>query len=470
MPGPVRSTQAWPPISASPAIACMPSVRCLTAVRLGGLLACLAFVASARGENVLDVYRLAQQNDPQFRSAQATYQANLQRLPQARAALRPNVSAQAAAKRNSVEVTTDTASVSDPSGSVDFNSTDLTLSLTQPIYNSALFAGLRQARAEVRRAEAQFAAAKQDLIVRVAEAYIAVLRALDNVELNAAQKAANGRQLESVEGRLEAGLATITDVNQARARYEADVAGEIEAQNAVRDAHQGLTELTAREIGIVARLNREAPLIQPEPPNIEQWVQTARAQNFTLATDKETVQIALEEIKRQRAGHLPTLDVVGSYTDSDDSATVSGPSVETTRTEIGVQLNVPIYQGGRVSALAREALHRYSAAQQDLETQMRAVERTTRSAYLGVVGGVSRIHALRQSVIAAQSTVDARREGFEAGINTNLEVLDAQRDLFLAATEFLRARYEYILNLLRLKQSAGTLSEQDLERFNRWLE
>ncbi len=470
MPGPVRSTQAWPPISASPAIACMPSIRCLTAIRVGGLLACLLLPAGGRAENVLDVYRLAQQNDPRFRSAQATYQANLQRLPQAQAALRPNVSAGAAVRQNSVEVETESSIISRPSGSADFSTTDLTLSLTQPIYNSALFAGLRQARAEVRRAEAQFAAAKQDLILRVTEAYIAVLRALDNVELNAAQKAANGRQLESVEGRLDAGLATITDVNQARARYEADVAGEIEAENAVRDAHQGLTELTAREIGIVARLNREAPLVQPDPPDIDRWVQTARVQNLTLATDKETVQIALEEIKRQRAGHLPTLDAVGAYRDVDDSGSVSGPGADNRETVIGLELNVPIYQGGGVSALAREALHRYSAAQQDLETQMRAVERTTRSAYLGVVGGVSRIHALRQSVIAAQSTVDARREGFEAGINTNLEVLDAQRDLFLASTEFLRARYEYILNLLRLKQSAGTLSEQDLERFNRWLE
>ncbi len=448
----------------------MPFARIIATIGFGGLLAGLLVPTSARAENVMDIYRLAQLNDPQFRSAQATHQANLQRAEQARGALRPTISGQALTSQKDVDVETESGIVSRPSGSADFNSTEIALTLTQPIYNSALFAGLRQARAEVRRTEAQFAAAKQDLIVRVAEAYIAVLATLDNVELNAAQKAANGRQLESVEGRLEAGLATVTDVNQARARYESDVAGEIEAENNLRDARQGLSQLTGTEIMNVARLDREAPLVQPDPPDVGQWVATALAQNLRLATDRESVEIAREEVKRQRAGHLPTLDLVGSYTDADDSGSVTGPGVETKTTEIGLQLTVPIYQGGRVSAQAREAAHRYDAAQQDLEQQRRAVERATRSAYLGVTGGVSRIRAFGQSVIAAQSTVEAKREGFEAGINTNIEVLDAQRDLFIASTGFLRARYDYILNLLRLKQNAGTLSEEDLQRFNAWLQ
>ncbi len=448
----------------------MPFVRHTATIALSGILACLLAPAPARAENVLDVYRLAQLNDPQFRSARATHEANLQRLPQARGALRPNISGQASAAHTDVEVETERGIVSRPSGSADFSTTEFALRLTQPVYNSALFAGLRQARAEVRRAEAQFAAAKQDLIVRVAEAYIAVLRALDNVELNAAQKAANGRQLESVEGRLEAGLATLTDVNQARARYEGDVAGEIEAENNLRDARQGLSELTGSEITNVARLDREAPLVQPDPPDVGKWVATALSQNLRLAADRESVEIAREEVKRQRAGRLPTLDLVGTYTDSEDSGSVTGPGVETKTTEIGLQLTVPIYQGGSLSAQAREAAYRYDAAQQDLEQQRRGVERATRAAYLGVVGGVSRIRALRQSVIAAQSTVEAKREGFEAGINTNIEVLDAQRDLFLAATDFLRARYDYVLNLLRLKQNAGTLGEKDLQQFNAWLQ
>jgi outer membrane protein len=436
-------------------------------VTLGIICACV-LPGTAYAENVVDVYRLALQNDSRFRAAQATYRADLQRLPQARGALLPNISGQGSATRNDLEVRSDLNNV--PTGKANFGSTEFSLSLTQPLYNSALFAGLRQARAEVRRAEAQFAAARQDLIVRVAENYISVLAALDNVDLNAAQKAANGRQLEVVEGRLEVGLATVTDVHQARARFELDVAGEIEALNILRDTRQGLREITGKIIGNVARLKQDAPLIEPDPPDVEKWVQTAVTQNPTIVAARETAQIALEEIKRQRAGHLPTLDFVGNARSTDDEGSASGPGVETDRTEYGLQLNVPIYQGGRVSAAAREAGYRYGASQQDLETLRRSTERTTRSAFLGVVSGASRIRALRQSVIAAESAVEAKREGFEAGINTNLEVLDAQRDLFISATDLLRARYDYILNILRLKQAAGLLSEEDLARFSNWLQ
>lgn len=446
----------------------MPFSRQSSALSLGALLASTLLALPARAESVVDVYLLARQNDSRFRSAESTYHADLQRLPQARGALLPNISGQGSATRNDLEVSTDAANV--PAGTANFNSTEFSLSLTQPLYNSALFAGLCQARAEVRRAEAQYAAAKLDLIVRVAETYIAVLAAQDNVELNAAQKAANGRQLEVVEGRLDVGLATITDVHQARARYELDVAGEIQASNTLRDTRQGLSEITGKLITSVASLRKDAPLIEPDPPDVEKWVATAMAQNPSIIAARETAQISLEEIKRQRAGHLPTLDFVGNARSTDDQGSVSGNSVQTDRTEYGLQLNVPIYQGGRVSAAAREAGYRYSAAQQDLETLRRSTERATRAAFLGVVGGASRVRALRQSVIAAESAVEAKREGFEAGINTNLEVLDAQRDLFISATDLLRARYDFILNILRLKQSAGLLSEEDLERFNRWLE
>ncbi|MFQ6022004.1 MAG: TolC family outer membrane protein [Acidiferrobacterales bacterium] len=424
----------------------------------------------ARAENVLDVYDLARQNDSRFRTAQATYRADLEKLPQARATLRPTINATAQESRIDLETETESGIISRPAGDADIDRTELDLTITQPLYNGALFAGLRQARAEVRRAEAQLAAARQDLIVRVAEAYIAVLAAMDNLELAGAQKAANQRQLEVVEGRLEVGLATITDVHDARARFEFDRAEEIEALNTLRDARQGLRELTSRLITKIARLKQDAPLIEPDPPDIEKWVETALLQNLTLIASSEGVQIALEEVKRQRAGHLPTLDLVGTHNDIDDSESITGPGVEAERTEIGIQLTVPIYQGGAISSLTREAAHRYTASQQDLETQRRATERTARAAFLGVVGGTSRVLALRQAVIAAESALEAKREGFAAGINTNLDVLDAQRDLFIASRNLLRARYDYILSLLRLKESAGTLSEDDLRRFNRWLE
>jgi outer membrane protein len=425
---------------------------------------------SAQAEDILDVYRLALTSDPRYRAAQSTYLADKQKLPQARAVLRPNINATAEENRIDLEIETDSGIVSRPAGEADIDRTVLELTITQPVYNGTLFAGLRQARAEVRRAEAQFSAAKQDLIVRVAEAYIAVLAAMDNLELAAAQKAATQRQLEVVEGRLEVGLATITDVHDARARFEFDRAEEILALNTLRDTRQGLREITDRLITNVATLKRGTPLIVPDPPDIAQWVETALRQNLTLIAATEGVQIALEEVKRQQAGHQPTLDLVGTVTDTDDSESVTGPGVEIDRTEIGLQLTVPIYQGGLITSLTREAAHRYNAAQLDLEAQRRFTERTARTSFLSVTSGVARIEALRQAVIAAESALEAKREGFAAGINTNLDVLDAQRDLFIASRDLLRARYDYILSLLRLKESAGTLSEDDLVRFNRRLQ
>ncbi len=424
---------------------------------------------NAQAEDLLDVYTLALTNDPRHRAAESTYLADKQTLQQARAVLRPSINATADRSRIDLETETDAGIVSRPAGEADIDSTVFELTLTQPLYNRSLFAGLRQARAEVRRADAQFAAARQDLIIRVAEAYFGLLAALDNVELAGAEKAANKRQLEVAEGRLSVGLATITDAHDARARFQLARAQEIEAINEVRDRRQALRETAGRVIRDIATVDRKAPLIEPDPPNLNKWVKTALAQDPAVIVADEAVKIAREEIKRQRGGHWPKLDLVGSHSDTDDDESISGPGVETESTEIGLRLTVPIYQGGLVTSLTKEAAHRYTAAQQDLEAQRRLTERTARAAFLGVTGGVTRIEALRLAVIASESALEAKTEGFEAGINTNLDVLDASRDLFRAKRDLLDASYTYILNLLRLKRAAGIVNKNDLAKINRWL-
>ena len=424
---------------------------------------------SAQAEDLLDVYQLALTNDPRYRAAESTYLADKQKLQQARAVLRPTIDATADRSRIDLETETDSGIVSRPAGEADINSTVFELTLTQPLYDRALFAGLRQARAEVRRADAQFAAARQDLIIRVAEAYFGLLATLDNVELAGAEKAANARQLEVAEGRLSVGLATITDVHDARARFQLARAQEIEAINEVRDRRQALREITGRIVKTIATVDRKAPLVEPDPPDLNKWVETALTQDPALIAASETASITREEVKRQRAEHWPTLDLVGSLSDTDDDESITGPGVEIERTEIGLQLSVPIYQGGLITSLTKEAAHRYNAAQQDLEAQRRLTERTARTAFLGVTSGVTRIEALRQAVIASESALEAKTEGFDAGINTNLDVLDAQRDLFRAKRDLLVASYTYILNLLRLKRAAGIVSKNDLALINRWL-
>lgn len=433
------------------------------------LLILLLSWTNAQAEDLIDVYTLALTNDPRHRAAESTYLADKQKLQQAWAVLRPSINATADRSRTDLETETDAGIVSRPAGEADINSTVFELTLTQPLYNRSLFAGLRQARAEVRRADAQFAAARQDLIIRVADAYFGLLAASDNVELAGAEKAANARQLEVAEGRLSVGLATITDVHDARARFQLARAQEIDAINEVRDRRQALRETAGRVIRTIATVDRKAPLVEPDPPNLNIWVKTALAQDPALIAANETAEITREEIKRQRGGHWPKLDLVGSHSDTDDDESISGPGVETESTEIGLRLTVPIYQGGLVTSLTKEAAHRYNAAQQDLEAQRRLTERTARAAFLGVTGGVTRIEALRLAVIASESALEAKTEGFEAGINTNLDVLDASRDLFRAKRDLLDASYTYILNLLRLKRAAGIVSKDDLAGINRWL-
>ncbi|MBI3571310.1 MAG: TolC family protein [Gammaproteobacteria bacterium] len=212
------------------------------------------------------------------------------------------------------------------------------------------------------------------------------------------------------------------------------------------------------------------PLITPEPADINQWVEKSLAQNYALLAKREAADAAREEIRRQRAGHYPTLDLVGTRTRNDADGSVTGPGIRSDNIVVGLQLNVPLFQGGLVGSRTEEAAHRYDAAQQEFEATRRATERTARAAYLGVAGGAAKVTALAQAVVAGESALNAKTEGFAAGVNTNIDVLDASRDLYRAKRDLSSARHEYLLNLLRLKQAAGTSGENDLAQINGWLQ
>lgn len=426
--------------------------------------------AAEPGPDVMAIYLKAQINDPRYLAAEANYRAQAQRVPQARGTLLPSINATGEINRVDTERTTDGAAASLPPGKADFDSGSYSLNITQPIFNAALFAALGQAKAEVRRAEAERAAAKQDLITRTAETYLRVLAARDNLELAIAERKAIARQLEVAQGRLEVGLATITDVHDALARFELAQVQEIEAMDQLADTHEALREMTGEPAGPLARLRDTMPLLKPDPPDVEKWVSTALAQNLTLLARRESKVIAREEISRNRAQYYPTLDLVGSQSRTDADASLSGPGSRTDTTSMGLRLTVPIFQGGTVSAQVTESVERYNAAQHELEAELRATGRTTRAAYLGVSSGTARVRALKQAVIASESALEAKIEGFEAGIDTNLNVLDAQRDLFRTKRDHSVARHTYIFSLLRLKQAAGTLGVEDLIEVNGWLE
>ena len=432
-------------------------------------------------EDLLAVIELAHNNDPAYLAARAKHNAALQKLPQARALLLPTLNATGNYTRSNDET------IEDPGGADEntlrdsrYTSRGYSFNFTQPLYNSASFAAFKQAKATVRKASADIAAAEQDLYIRGAETYFLMLRAGDNLTLAIAERTAIQRQLELANARLDVGLATITEVHEAKARFESAEAQVIDAQNQLEDARQAMRELTGKSIDQIQQLKpvkdiRESmSTTYPDPADINYWEKLTLEQNYSLLSSQASTDIARDEIKRQRAGHLPTLDLVGtsSRRESEAGNTVFTPDQDTRADSdsYGVQLTVPLVQGGLINAQTKEAKYLYEASKQEYERVRREVVRRARAAYLGVSSAAQRIGALRQAVIAGESALEAKTEGFQAGINTNQDVLDAQRDLFRAKRDYSDSRYTFIINLLQLKQSTGTLAQNDLAEINGWLQ
>lgn len=408
--------------------------------------------------DLIGTYQLAHESDPVFLGAQAQYKADKHKRIQAAGYLLPRIDSSAGASQ------TETAGVTP----APYETRGYGLSITQPLFNPALGSALGRANAEVRQAEAEFANARQDLMLRTAERYLGVLGARDGVELAQAERAAIARQLEAARGRLEVGLGTITEVHDANARFQLAEAGLLEAQSTLVDRLDALRELTGELPDELQPLKAEIPAVRPDPQDEQQWLAKALKDNLGLKSRQAAVDAARKQVGLRRSGHWPTVDIVGSrrHTTTDQS----GVTPDSTSTSVGLELKLPVFQGGIVTSQTAQAKHLLEAARQSLEGGRREVRRETRSAYNGVLTGLRRIDALKQAVVASQSALNAKTTGFEAGINTNLDVLDAQRDLFRTRRDYAQARYTYIIDLLSLKKAAGQLGEVDLKEINGWLQ
>ncbi len=415
--------------------------------------------ASLQAEDLLDVYRMAQQSDPTLRAAEAANQAAQQGKAQSRAALLPQINASANVTQNSRDINGTTN---------DYDSNGYNLSLVQSLYHHDYYKQLKVADAGIAKANAEYEAARQGLILRASEAYFNLLAAQDNLAAAEASKRAIGQQLRQTKQRFEVGLNAITDVYEAQAGYDAAVAAEIAASNALDIAREGLREITGQEPLVPATLQEEMPLLTPDPADIKAWVEQATKQNLSLIAAEAAARAAAEELSRREAGHYPTLDLVAnhSYSDTTDDP-VSGSEYE--NTSIAVQLSVPIYSGGLTTAKSREARALLTQAQESLEAQRRATEREVRSAYLGVVAGIGQVKARKQALSSAQTALEATQAGFEVGTRTAVDVLNAQQVRYSAQSQYSRSRYDYLLATLKLKQAAGSLSEEDLTLVNGWL-
>ena len=424
----------------------------------------LAAIGNVQAQDLVEIYRLALQSDPQLRGAEAQRLAALEAKPQSRALLFPTINANANATRNQL----DTDEPASAAGTTQFGSSGYTLNLSQPVYNRDTYVQLRQADARIAQAEAVFAGAEQDLITRTATRYFDVLAAEDNLEFARAEKKAIARQLEQNQQRFEVGLVAVTDVQEAQARYDAAIAQEIAAERQLESSREALREITGQEHEGLAPITQQLPLISPNPTDIEQWASTAQQQNLQVLAAQHAAEVAREEIERQRSGHYPSVDIVGTHVFSDSGGGRFGAS-ETLTDSISLQLTAPIFQGGLVTSRTREAQFRHTQARENLDQQQRAVVRQARDSYFGVIANISQVKALAQAVGSSQTALEATQAGLEVGTRTSVDVLDAQRELFRNQRDYSRARYDYILETLRLKQSAGTLSPTDLEQINTWL-
>jgi len=433
----------------------------------------------AHSEDLMQVYSQALRNDPGIREAEANMMATLERKPQAIANLLPQLDGSADWR------TSETESLSGDLGSISTGGSTRTktksddwswgLDLRQSIFDWSKWVQLKKSDKEVAQAQSDFESARQDLIVRVAEAYFNVLAAQDTLVAVQDAKEAFKRQLEQSERRFEVGLIAITDVKESQAAYDDATATEINSKRSLANSKEALREITGNYPDNLAEPGYEFPLLPPNPEVEQDWVDVAMQQNFTLESAKLGAEITRQNVRSARSGHLPTLDLTGSIghsesdgvqTDLDDFGVRLNDRETDTKYRIGVNLTIPIYAGGSVSSRVQENVYLHRASRENYERVARQTERETRDAYFGVISEIARVRALLRSVESNQTALEATVAGYDVGTRTTVDVLDAQRKLSEAQTNYARSKYDYLFNVLKLKEGAGSLAANDVEELN----
>jgi len=412
-------------------------------------------------ENMMDVYREAQSYDATFAAARAAHRAGLEKLPQGRALLLPSINLGANTTANTIQ--------RENLPRNNFNANGYSLSLSQPVYHKQNIAQYEQSKQQVTQTEAQLAIAQQDLILRVAQAYFDVLLAQDSVAFAGAYKAAISEQLAQAKRNFEVGTATITDTHEAQARFDLAISQEIASLNDLDIKKYALQKVIGKIPSKLDILDSKRPLKLLEASDIDKWVATSEQQNLQFQIQQAALEIANQEVERNRGGHYPTLDVVATYSDANNANLGFGVGGNIKSGAIGLQMNLPIFSGGSTSSKVREAVANQEKSREDLEDARRQVALQTRQAFLGVSSGEAQVRALERALVSSQSSLDSTKLGFEVGVRTGVDVLNAQQQLFSAKRDLSQARYSYILNQLKLKSAVSELSETDLEKVNGWL-
>jgi outer membrane protein len=453
------------------------------ALTIGAVLAAAA--APAQAADLWDVYQLAVQNDPTFLQAYSNYQAQEENGAIARGGYFPNITL-----NGQRSLTRSTSSqpqlLTLPNGQAAFvdttiesrdHNTTWSAQLTQAIFNWTAWSNIEQASAQQAQAEADFQAAQQDLILRVATAYFDVLNARDTLAADHAAKDALNKQLEQAREKYEVGMSAITDVQEAQAAYDQSVADEITAQQSVVTAEENLRAITGQQVADLKEPSVDMPLRTPEPATAQQWVDQSLKQNPKLLSAQSASDAASANVGVQRGQHLPSLNLVLIHNKNTDTTTgnfsaaglgsqpFNNPSTFNSN-EAMLQLSWPIWNGGTTWARVNQAQYQYQASLDNVKLVTRQTEQQARTAFIGVLSGISQVEALKQSVKSNETSMDATETGLQVGTRTIVDVLTARQNLLKAQTGFANARYTYLKNVLTLKQSAGILTENDVKQIN----
>ena len=387
----------------------------------------------------MDVYDLSLRNDPRILAANFEYQSAEELIPQAKAQLKPFIYAEAGHRETRQDITSTDNDVF-AVGATDFPTQTYGITLKQPIYRHASWANLRQAKAEVKKALAERSNADQELLLRVSELYLGVLAAKDDVILSQRELEAVTQQLKLTQTRRASGLATRSDIYDAEARFSTVEAKEIEARNRLDNAHHALMQSTGELRTDLSPLREEIPLLNPNPMRIEEWVQSALDSNFSLAALRHATEIAEHEAAKQKGARYPSVEFVARFDNRDTDGSLFGGGSEVETADYSIQINVPLYQGGGPSSKIRQAFAQLNRAKQELIFEQSEVTRAARAAYLGTISAIEKVKALANSVKAQESAVQAKENGYRSGLNTTLDVLDAQAILFFIRRDYAQAR------------------------------
>src|SRR5690554_4711584 len=418
--------------------------------------------------DLMTIFQEALLNSADLAAAEADALARQEILPQAKAQLLPNIGLGAGVARERVDV--------EGAGSDSYSTHYYQASLTQPLFRADRWFNYQAAKSQSEQARVEFSATQQQLILDVAQAYFNVLRASDNLATAKAEEAAFERQLEQARERFEVGLAARTDVLEAQAGYDAARATRITATTNLDVSYQALTRLTNRDHPELLGMSHELPILAPTPVDMQQWVETAAAQNLSLQAYRLAIDTASESLRSSKSGYAPAVDAFVRYNDSHGGARLGGAggvggrtAGDTELTQIGVEMTLPLFTGGGTSSRIRESTFRLSQAEQASEAELRRVVERTRNLFRTVTSSVEEVEARRQTIISSKAALDATQTGYEVGTRNVVDVLDAQRTLYRTVRDYNDARYNYIIDNLSLKQAAGTLSPQDLEELSAWL-